>query len=186
MRKSRKAAAETRERIVSVAAKEFKERGIERTGLADIMNSAGLTHGGFYKHFSSKDQLVAEALDRALDRSFRAMEGPRGDRSLEGLVNDYLSKRRRDDFDLACPLSSLGSELRFSDGAARKAASEGVDRFVSVVQARFPDLPANEAKAKARAIVAAMIGGMLLSRIVTDPKLSESFLKDTKKFIAQS
>jgi TetR/AcrR family transcriptional repressor of nem operon len=62
LRKSRKAAAETRERIVSVAAKEFNERGIERTGLADIMNSAGLTHGGFYKHFSSKDQLVAEAL----------------------------------------------------------------------------------------------------------------------------
>jgi len=183
MRKSRQEAAETRERIVTVAAREFNEGGIESTGLADIMTAAGLTHGGFYKHFSSKDRLVAEAVERALEKSLLSMEGPKGGRSLEGIAADYLSKDHRDDFDSACPLSSLGTELRFADNGTRQVASEGIERFISVIEARFPGLPPKEAKAKAHAIVSAMVGAMMLSRIVTDPKLSDRLLRDTKDFV---
>jgi TetR/AcrR family transcriptional repressor of nem operon len=86
MRKSRQEAAETRERIVKVAAREFNESGIQSTGLTEIMAAAGLTHGGFYKHFSSKDQLVAEAIDAALERIADSMQSPKANRSLEETV----------------------------------------------------------------------------------------------------
>ncbi len=186
MRKSRQEAADTRERIVNVAAREFNEGGIEGTGLADIMTAAGLTHGGFYKHFSSKDQLVAEAVEQALDRSLLSLEGFRGGRSLESIATEYLSKQHRDEFEEACPLASLGSELRFAEEETRDVASRGIERFISVIAARFPKLPPREAKTKARGVVAAMVGGMMLSRIVTDSKLSDRFLRDTKNLIVQS
>jgi TetR/AcrR family transcriptional repressor of nem operon len=184
MRKSRQEAAETRERIVSVASREFNRGGIEGTGLSDIMKAAGLTHGGFYKHFSSKDQLLTEAIGQALEKSVASMEGTRGTRSLDGIAADYLSKEHRDDFDSACPLSSLGTELRFAENDTRQVASKGIERFIAIVAQRFPDLPPKEANAKAHAIVSAMVGAMTLSRIVTDPKLSDRLLRDTREFVA--
>jgi TetR/AcrR family transcriptional regulator, transcriptional repressor for nem operon len=186
MRKSRQEAAETRERIVAVAAREFNRGGIEGTGLSDIMTAAGLTHGGFYKHFSSKDQLLTEAVSQALERSQASMEGPRGARSLDGIAAAYLSKDHRDNFDSSCPVASVGTELRFAESDTRQVASKGIERFISIVAQRFPDLPPREANAKAHAIVSAMVGAMMLSRIVTDTKLSDRLLRDTREFIAKA
>jgi TetR/AcrR family transcriptional repressor of nem operon len=87
MRKSKEEAAETRARIIRKASKEFTQHGIAGTGLADVMKSAGLTHGGFYKHFQSKDELVVEALERGLQKSFQAMEHWTDERALAELVN---------------------------------------------------------------------------------------------------
>ncbi len=98
MRKSKEEAAETRSRIVRKASKEFNQHGIAGTGLSDVMKSAGLTHGGFYKHFQSKDELVTEALERALEKSFQAIEHS----AIAELINEYLSPVHRDDFDNAC------------------------------------------------------------------------------------
>src|SRR5262249_50697110 len=93
MRKSREEAAETRKRIVRAAACKFREKGIDATGLADVMKAAGLTHGGFYKHFASKDQLVAEATTAALDT---LLEGMAAHPTTGAVVAEYLSTRHRD------------------------------------------------------------------------------------------
>jgi TetR/AcrR family transcriptional repressor of nem operon len=185
MRKSRKEAAETRERIVKVAAREFNESGIQGTGLAEIMAAAGLTHGGFYKHFTSKDQLVAEAVEKGMGGIRASMEGPRANRSLDDTVGEYLSKRHRDDAEEACPLASLGSELRHAEDNARQVASNAVEQIVSIIEAHLSGLSPKEARSRAHAIVAAMVGGMMLSRIVKDRKLSDSFLRDTRDFVLQ-
>ena len=184
MRKSKQEAAETRRRIVTVAAREFNKSGIDRTGVADVMTAAGLTTGGFYKHFSSKDQLVAEALGGALENSLDSVESKRGG-DLGAIAAGYLSEKHRDSLESSCPLPSVGSELRLAENDARQAITKGIDRFVSIIQACFPDLPAKEAKPKARAILSAMVGAMVLSRIVTDPKLSDQLLRDTKDFVTQ-
>ena len=134
MRKSKEEAAETRVRIIRKASKEFNQHGITGTGLADVMKSAGLTHGGFYKHFQSKDELVAEALERGLEKSFQAIEHSADERAIAKFINEYLSPVHRDDFDNACPLPALGTELWRAGGKTRQKASEGVLRFVSLVE----------------------------------------------------
>jgi TetR/AcrR family transcriptional repressor of nem operon len=186
MRRSRKEAAETRQRIVAIAAREFNRGGIEGTGLSEIMRAAGLTHGGFYKHFSSKNQLLTEAVGQAMEKLLGAMEGPRGTRSLDGIAADYLSKDHRDDFDSSCPLASVGTELRLAESDTRQVTSKGIERFISIVAQRFPGLPPREANAKAHAIVSAMVGAMMLSRIVTDTRLSDRLLRDTREFVAKT
>ena len=181
MRRSKEEAAETRARIIRKASKEFSKHGIAVTGLADVMKSAGLTHGGFYKHFQSKDELVAEALERGLEESFQAIEHA-ADGAVAELVNAYLSPAHRDNFDNACPLPALGTELWRAGGKTRQKASEGVLRFVSLVEKHLKDLPAKDRRSRAHAIVAALVGSMMLSRIVTDPKLSDRLLRDTRDF----
>ena len=105
MRKSREEAAETRKRIVQAAAREFREKGIVATGLADLMKAAGLTHGGFYKHFASKDQLVAEATVAALDSIIEELAAQP---TVNSAVAAYLSTRHRDSPASGCPLAALG------------------------------------------------------------------------------
>jgi TetR/AcrR family transcriptional regulator, transcriptional repressor for nem operon len=183
MRRSKEEAAETRVRIIRKASKEFSQHGIAGTGLADVMKSAGLTHGGFYKHFQSKDELVAEALERGLEKSFQAIEHSADKRAIAELINAYLSPGHRDNFDNACPLPALGTELSRAGGKTRQKASEGVLKFVSLVEKHLRDLPAKERRSRAYAIVAALVGSMMLSRIVTDPKLSDRLLRDTRDFV---
>ena len=108
MRKSKQAAAETRKRIVTAAACEFREKGIVATGLADLMKAAGLTHGGFYKHFASKDQLVAEAAGEAVNAVIGEMAAHP---TINSAVAAYLSTRHRDNPASGCPLAAIGSEL---------------------------------------------------------------------------
>ena len=183
MRKSREETAETRARIIRKASKEFNEHGIAGTGLADVMKSAGLTHGGFYKHFQSKDELVAEAFEEALEKSFRAMEDVADEGAIAAVINEYLSRVHRDDFDNACPLPALGAELWRAGGKTRQKASQGVLRFVSIVEKHLQGMSAKERSSRAHAIVAALVGSMMLSRIVTDPKLSDRLLRDTRDFV---
>src|SRR5260370_7801273 len=90
MRKSKEEAAETRARIIRKASKEFNQHGIAGTGLSDVMKSAGLTHGGFYKHFQSKDKLLAEAFERNLEKSFQAPEHSADELALTARIHAYL------------------------------------------------------------------------------------------------
>ena len=108
MRKSREEAAQTRRRIVEAASCEFRKNGIVATGLNDLMKAAGLTHGGFYKHFESKDQLVAEATTAAVDA---LLEGMAAHPTISAAVAAYLSTRHRDNPASGCPLAAIGSEL---------------------------------------------------------------------------
>src|SRR5260370_30491837 len=130
MRRAKEGAAETRRRIVRAAACEFCEKGIDATGLADVMKGAGLTHGGFYKHFASKDQLVAEATTAALDT---LLEGMAAHPTVNAAVAAYLSARHRDNPASGCPLAAVGSELSRPDNKAREAATRGSVRLVDIL-----------------------------------------------------
>src|SRR5258707_8674779 len=107
MRKSREEAAQTRKRIVTAASEEFRKNGIVATGLNDLMRAAGLTHGGFYKHFASKDQLVAEACAEALKTILEMLAAAASEKGAAA----YLSTGHRDNPATGCPLSATGSEL---------------------------------------------------------------------------
>jgi TetR/AcrR family transcriptional regulator, transcriptional repressor for nem operon len=170
MRKSREEAAETRRRIVQAAAREFRERGIVATGLADLMKAAGLTHGGFYKHFASKDQLVAEATVAAMDSILAELAAHP---TVNAAVAGYLSTRHRDNPASGCPLAALGGELARSDEKARAAATAGFVRLVDILAGKAPT-----ADARRHALVTAvtMIGAVTMSRMVSDPQLSAEIL----------
>src|ERR1700755_1491772 len=122
VRKSREAAAQTRKRIVEAASCEFRKNGIVATGLNDLMKAAGLTHGGFYKHFASKDQLVAEATAAAVDSLLKEMAAHP---TFTSAVAAYLSTGHRDNPASGCPLAALGDELARSGKTARAAATAG-------------------------------------------------------------
>src|SRR6266404_4626721 len=167
MRRSNAEAAETRQRIVETAASEFRRDGIHATGLADLMAAAGLTHGGFYKHFASKDQLVAEACAEAVQTAIR--ESLAAAASEKGrAAAAYLSTGHRDNPATGCPLSAIGSELARSDEKTRAAATAGFLKFVEIMAGQFGKIPPATARRRALVAVSTMIGALTMSRIVTD------------------
>jgi TetR/AcrR family transcriptional repressor of nem operon len=181
MRKSRQEAAQTRKRIVTAAAGEFRKNGIVATGLADLMTAAGLTHGGFYKHFGSKDQLVAEACAEAVETNLEmlATASEKG-----GAAAAYLSTDHRDNPASGCPLSAIGSELARSDEKTRAAATAGFLKLVEIMAGQFGKIPPAVARRRALVAVATMIGALTMSRIVTDSKLSAAILKEAERSLA--
>jgi TetR/AcrR family transcriptional regulator, transcriptional repressor for nem operon len=190
MKKSKKEAAETRQRIVKTAAAEFRRNGINGTGLSDLMAAAGLTHGGFYRHFDSKDQLVAEACAAAVDsvvESFISALSRKTKRSgLEAVVASYLSKERRDNSSGCCPFVALGSELVRSDDTTRSVATDGLLKLVDIIAAQFNRTRPDVAKARALVALSTMIGAVTISRMVTDPELSATILRQTEKHLTEA
>ncbi len=188
MKKSKIEAAETRRRIVKTAAAEFRRKGINATGLNDVMAAAGLTHGGFYRHFASKDQLITEACAAALGAASAATEVPAcpalAKDGLDAILAEYLSADHRDNPSEGCVLAGLGSELARSDKETRAAATEGVLKLVDVFTHHYRRTNPETAKARAVVAVSAMIGAITLSRIVTDPKLSTAILRSMRKHLA--
>ena len=176
LRKSREEAAQTRKRIVTAAAGEFRKHGIVATGLNDLMKAAGLTHGGFYKHFESKDQLVAEACAEAVEALIERVSA-----AGSGAAATYLSTRHRDNPADGCPLSAIGSELGRSDEKTRAVATDGFLKLVEIMAGQFGKIPPGAARRRALVAVSTMIGALTMSRIVTDPDLSEEILRLAEK-----
>jgi TetR/AcrR family transcriptional repressor of nem operon len=188
MKKSKAEAAETRRRIVKTAAAEFRRNGIHATGLSDVMAAAGLTHGGFYRHFDSKDQLVAEACAAAMEATCATTEALAcgvGNDALEAIVTKYLCTDSRDNRSEGCPFAGLGSELARSDDKTRGVATAGFLKLVEVVAKQYRRTNPKAAKARALVAVTAMIGAVMMSRIVTDPELSAAILHHTKKHVLE-
>ena len=177
MRKTREEAAQTRRRIVEAASREFRKNGIVATGLNDLMKAAGLTHGGFYKHFESKDQLVAEACADAVDAAI-ASWGMEAQPTINAAVAAYLSTRHRDNPASGCPLAAIGSELTRTDTKTREAATEGFKRLVTILAGKSES---EGARRRALAAVSTMIGAVTMARIVTDPELSAEILWEAEK-----
>ena len=126
---------------------------------------------------------VSEAAFYPFSTLAQTLEHSADEGAIAELINEYLSRVHRDDFDNACPLPALGIELWRAGGKTRQKASEGVLRFVSLVEKHLKDLPAKDRRSRAHAIVAALVGSMMLSRIVTDPKLSDRLLRGTRDFV---
>jgi TetR/AcrR family transcriptional regulator, transcriptional repressor for nem operon len=191
MKKSKLEAAETRRRIVRTASVEFRRNGINGTGLSDLMAAAGLTHGGFYRHFGSKDQLVAEACAAAMASVLETTKAAAAHRTannsgLQAIAESYLSTDHRDNQSEGCPLAGLGSELARGDDSARAAATAGFLKLVDVVAGQYGRTKPDVAKARALVALSAMIGAVTMSRIVTDPELSVAILEQTKKHLANA
>ena len=143
------------------------------------MKAAGLTHGGFYKHFESKDQLVAEACAEAVETmiEYVANAAARGTPVAEA----YLSTSHRDNPAAGCPLSAIGSELGRSDEKTRAVATEGFLKLVDIMAGQFGKAKRADARRKALVAVSTMIGAMTMSRMVTDPELSAEILREAAK-----
>jgi TetR/AcrR family transcriptional repressor of nem operon len=187
MRKSKQEAAETRQRIVKAAAAKFRLNGIGGTGLSDLMAAAGLTHGGFYRHFDSKDQLVAEACAAATESAmatFFSNKSPKN--GLKARVATYLSPAHRDDRSAGCPLAALGSEIARSDEKIRAAATRAFLELVDGIAAEFGKTRPDVARRRALVTAATMIGALTMSRIVTDPELSGAILRQTERHLIRT
>jgi TetR/AcrR family transcriptional repressor of nem operon len=184
MRKSKVEAAATRQRIVEAAASEFRRNGIGGTGLNDLMGAAGLTHGGFYKHFDSKDQAVAEACGQAIaeiGESLSAVMEKRGAKApLHAAINAYLSVDHRDNPAAGCPFAALGPELARGSETVRQTASDGIAELAALLKERHDDPQSDDASRDALLALSAMVGAMTLARIVTDDKLSKEILKSMR------
>jgi TetR/AcrR family transcriptional regulator, transcriptional repressor for nem operon len=190
MRKSRQEAAETRQRIVSAASAEFRRNGIDRTGLADLMMAAGLTHGGFYKHFDSKEQVVEESIalgiEAMVEAWHRTLSKAPANRGLRTAIAEYLSIDHRDDIATSCPFSALGSEMVRTGDPVREAATTGFLKMIDVIAGELEDMTPAAARKEALWIMSSMIGAVTMARVVNDPELSASILREARKHLIRT
>ena len=173
----------THERIVEVATRAIRRSGYAGTGVADIMKEAGLTHGGFYAHFASRDALLAEAGDRAGAESVAlaarvAAAAPPG-QALQAMVAAYLSPAHIAAIEVGCPVSALGSEMPRQAPEVRRAATIHIKEMIDLFARQMPNWGQPEAHAPAMATVCAMIGATILARAVDEPALSDALCAAT-------
>jgi len=170
----------THERIVQTAARAIRRSGYGGTSVADIMKEAGLTHGGFYAHFPSRDAMLAEAADRAgaeaVAASTRVTAAAPPERALQALISAYLSKTHVEGIETGCPVVALGSEMPRQAPEVRRAATRRIKEMIDAVARQSPDWGQPGAHERALATVATMVGALLLARAVDDPKLSDALL----------
>jgi AcrR family transcriptional regulator len=167
----------THTRIVETAARAIRRSGYNGTGVADIMKEAGLTHGGFYAHFASRDAMLAEAADRAGEETIAIAkkifaEVP-GDKALQALIQVYLSNEHMANIESGCSLAALGSEMPRQAPEVKKASTCRVKEMIALIESRLSDQP--NANAEALVMLSTMVGTLLLARAVEDPELSEAF-----------
>jgi TetR/AcrR family transcriptional regulator, transcriptional repressor for nem operon len=179
MKVSRIQAAENRERILDVATKLFRERGIDGIGVADLMHAAGLTHGGFYGHFKSKEDLVAQACARAVTRMRQnwtnVIDQATGD-PLEALAATYLTAKHRDGAGRGCPMAALGSEIARQGPTVRRAFTDELSPFLDYLSRVVQGNSSGLRRQKALAAYASLVGALIVSRAVDDPNLSTEIL----------
>ena len=180
VRVTRKQSAANRERVLDVAGTLFRERGFDGIGVADIMKRAGLTHGGFYDQFASKDDLAAEATARVLGKAgWQERLTGKADPSFGDAVRAYLSPRHRDDPGTGCLMSALGSDARHQSRAVRRAFTEGFRARIGGWLTLMPGRSQAARRKKALATLASLVGALTLSRAVDDPALSDEILEAT-------
>lgn len=188
MRVSRDQMAQHRRRIIEAASRAFRARGFERSGVADIMGDAGLTHGGFYGHFASKLDLEAEACAVAMATGaarWTTLIDESPEDALSSIIAGYLSERHRDSPATGCVIAALGSEVAREGADVRRAftrgLSERLDLLAQVVTGRSKIARRN----RAVATMAAMAGAVMLARAVDDPGLSDEILNATREAFSE-
>jgi TetR/AcrR family transcriptional repressor of nem operon len=167
-----------------VAAAQLRSQGIEATGVAGLMADAGLTHGGFYAHFKSKNELVREAIAEAHARSLRTWTEivetakSRGEDGLEAIVRRYLRAAHRDRPETGCSVAALAPEVARNDPDTRGVMAHAADEMAAIIASELPaSWPEKKARETAYAIFALLIGTLQLARVTTDKALSESILR---------
>ncbi len=173
--------AKSRDRILTAAARQIREGGLESVSIGKLMKAAQLTHGAFYAHFGSRADLLAAALDRALAEgvvaSHSAIEA-KGPRTMKTTVNSYLSAAHRDNPANGCAVASLVADAARGDDAVQAIMRERVESFITDTATMIGDGPV--ARAKAIASWSTMVGAMMLSRLFRDDALSDEILRDAR------
>lgn len=168
----------THERIVDVAARAIRRSGYAGTGVADLMKEAGLTHGGFYAHFESRDALLAEAADKAGAQSVEALArvaaaAPPA-QARQALIEAYLSPAHLQQVELGCPVAALGCEMPRQAPAVRQAATRRIKEMIDLIGRQSADWGSPGAHQQALATCATLVGALVLARAVDDPRLAEA------------
>ena len=180
MRYSKEHKQETHARIVKKASVRLREKGAHGIGVADLMKEAGLTHGGFYAHFDSRDALVIEAFAYAMDRSTEhwrklAEQTPPAKR-LATIVESYLTPVHRDDPGHGCAVPALGAEIARESPKTRKACAAKLEQMIEMMADHMPGVPRKAARKRAMATLATMTGALMLSRIAGNGEFSDEIL----------
>jgi TetR/AcrR family transcriptional repressor of nem operon len=181
--------AKTHQRIVAKAAKRFREGGLEGVGIAELMKEAGLTVGGFYKHFNSRDDLVAEAVSSAFGtwkRQVDAVASGGPPLSYAKLIDNYLNEAHRDNPGTGCAISALAGEIARSDKRTRALASEEIRNNLQLIAGLLPGKDKRAARRKAILTYSALVGAMSLARAVSDEALSREILKTVAELLKKS
>src|SRR5215470_14640090 len=169
MRYSKEHKQETHARIVKKASVRLREKGAHGIGVADLMKEAGLTHGGFYAHFDSREALVIEAfgyaMDRATERWRKMAEQIPPEKRLAAIVDSYLTPIHRDDPGQGCAVPTLGAEIARESPKTRRAFAAKLEQMIDMMADQVPDVPRKAARKQASATLATMIGALVLSRI---------------------
>jgi TetR/AcrR family transcriptional repressor of nem operon len=178
MKVSREQVAENRRAILKAASRLFRQRGFASVTVAEVMQAAGLTHGGFYGYFKSKDDLIALALAEGL----RSSAAPLSD--LAGYAASYLSRTHRDNLAGGCATAALAAETIRQTGSARMEMATGLKRQIERLARVTPGADAAQQRRAAIGSWAAMVGAMILARASDDPELSGEVLDQTRAWLA--
>jgi TetR/AcrR family transcriptional repressor of nem operon len=178
---------ETRNRIVAVASRQVRARGPDGVSVAEVMAEAGLTHGGFYAHFKSKDALIAAAIEAAFENRrtyFRNLPEATDDGAfLERFVDSYVSAIHRDRPERGCPVATLSSDIPRQGEAARAAFDAGVRGLIQTISSRLTVGAPEDRQALAGSLVTEMAGAVALARAVSDPELSDRLLEQSRRSV---
>jgi TetR/AcrR family transcriptional repressor of nem operon len=180
MRYSKEHKQETHARIVKKASVRLREKGAHGIGVADLMKEAGLTHGGFYAHFDSREALVIEAFAYAMDRSTerwrKIAEQTPPDKRLATIVESYLTPVHRDDPGHGCAVPTLGAEIARESPKTRKAFAAKLEAMIDMMADQILDVPRKVARKQAISALTTMMGTLVLSRIAGNGEFSDEIL----------
>jgi len=180
MRYSKEHKQETHARIVKKASVRLREKGAHGIGVADLMKEAGLTHGGFYAHFDSREALVIEAFAYAMDRSVEHWREIAAEtlpeKRLSTIIDSYVSTVHRDDPGRGCAVPTLGAEIARESAKTRKAFAAKLEQLIEVMADQIPDVPRKAARRQAMGTLATMMGTLVMSRVAGSGDLSDEIL----------
>ncbi|MBS0471329.1 MAG: TetR/AcrR family transcriptional regulator [Proteobacteria bacterium] len=175
---------ETHKALLAAAAAQLREHGPDRLSIAQVMKAAGLTHGGFYAHFKSKDALLNETLQEVFAKSkrrfARALEGLPPRHALATYIDYYVAEAHRDNTAGGCPITALSSDMPRQSKKFRAAFEAGVKGLATSLAERMQAAGVDDAEALAPSILSAMAGAVALSRTISDRKLSDELLASTR------
>jgi len=186
MGSSQQQKADNHERLLAIAAKEFRTKGLDGLSVAELMSAAGLTHGGFYTHFASREALVTEALDKAFDDARRDLFqefNPKQDNPLEAFIGTYLSPMHRDDPGRGCVLATLSTDVQHSNDETRALYTQRFKTYVDEIAALIGGDDKEDTHAEAMAILSMLAGAVVISRALNNDSLSRKVLKNARNLL---
>lgn len=189
MRVTREQASQNRDRVLEAAAALFRERGFGGVGVVELMNAAGLTHGGFYGQFESKEDLKAQACEHASERTlegWRQAALRRPEDPLGALVAAYVSTSHRDHPGSGCVVAALGAEAAREGQKVRRVVSDAANSLFETLVSVVPGRSRAEKRQRAAVTLASMVGAVVLARAIDDEKLSNEILRAVRNAMSQA